>query len=59
MTDLDRKIKAAEKKATALMKTTKWQQSIERSDKQIDQTLEKLRKDSKVDPKLLDEPATL
>ncbi len=59
MTDLERKIKIAEKKVTKLMMTAKWQKSVERSDKQMDEVLEKLKQESKIDPKLLDEPATL
>lgn len=59
MVDLERRIRVAEKKVTALMKTARWQKSVEKSDRKIDKTLEKLRQDSKVDPKLLDEPATL
>jgi hypothetical protein len=59
MTDLEKKIEVAEKKVAAMMKTAKWQRSVEKSDRQVDRILEKLKKDSSVDPKLLEEPATL
>ena len=59
MTDLERKIKEAEKNFTALMNSKEWQQSVEESDQKIEEALEKLKRISMVDPKLLDEPATL
>ena len=59
MTDLERKIKEAEKNITALMNSKEWQQSVEKSDQKIEEALEKLKRISMVDPKLLDEPATL
>lgn len=52
-------IGSVEKKITALMKTDRWKKSQKKSDSQVGKTLEKLKADSKVDPKLLDEPATL
>lgn len=42
-----------------LMKTKKWKEAFERSNRDVEATLEKLHKDSKVDPKLLDEPADI
>lgn len=41
------------------MKTKKWQRKIEKSDKILQKQLEKLHEDSQIDPKLLDEPATI
>jgi len=59
MTDLERKIDAAERRIATLIRTPQWEQSVKKSDKQVDETLEKLSLNSQVDPKLLDEPATL
>ncbi len=59
MTDFKKKIQRAEKTVPAKMKTDKWQKSVEKTDKQLDEALEKLRRDSALDPKILDEPATL
>jgi len=59
MSDLEKQIKTAEKKVAGFMKSDEWRKSVEASDKQLEKTLEKLRNDSKVDPRLLEEPATL
>lgn len=59
MTDLKDKILEAGINISARMKSAEWQRRVEESDKQVEKTLEKLRLDSKVDPNLLDEPATL
>lgn len=52
-------VETIEARARRLMRTKKWKESLERSDREVEATLEKLRQDSKVDPKLLDEPADI
>ena len=59
MEDLEEIIKKAEKNLISAMKTTKWQKSFERSERQVKEIIKKLEQESKVDPKLLDEPATI
>lgn len=59
MTSEEKEIRSVEKKITALMKTERWKKSLKKSDEQVSKTLEKLKLDSQVDPRLLDEPATL
>ena len=42
-----------------LMQTPKWQRSFEHHMRQAEDTAEQLRRDSYVDPKLLDEEVTI
>ena len=47
------------KNAATVVKSSKWKQSVNRTDKGVDSFIKKLSVDSEVDPKLLDEPATV
>ena len=55
----EKELAVIERKVAALMKTAKWRKSFEKSNKQVEETIEKLEQASKVDPRLLDEPATI
>ena len=59
MTDLEKKIKLAQKKVASQKDNEDWVKSVRETDKQMDKILEKLKQDSKVDPRLLEDPATL
>ncbi|MFH1686254.1 MAG: hypothetical protein ABIE70_01875 [bacterium] len=59
MTDLEKKIEAARQRVSHMMDSPSWQRCIQESDKQVEETLARLKKESRVDPKLLDEPAAL
>ena len=52
-------IKKAKRKLNKAMKDSNFQKEIEKSEKQLDEQLERLAEESKVDPKLLDEPADI
>ncbi|MEE9442607.1 MAG: hypothetical protein V3V99_08055 [candidate division Zixibacteria bacterium] len=55
----EKTIEMVNKKVIALMKSPEWKKSLKKTDKKIVETIEKLKKEAQVDPKLLDEPATL
>ena len=52
-------VQEIENKIMHLMQTASWKKMQKRSDAIVARTLEQLRKDSYVDPNLLDEPATI
>lgn len=59
MTQEEKTIELVNKEVVALMKSAKWKKTIKKTDKKIEEAIERLNKESRVDPKLLDEPATL
>ena len=52
-------VEIIEARVRRLTKTNKWRQALRKSNSEVEITLKKLREDSKVDPKLLDEPAVI
>lgn len=59
MTEIDKRLKVAKKKVSVVMRSAQWKKSVRNADKQVNTTLEKLRLECRIDPMLLDEPATL
>jgi len=59
MTDMDKKIQALEKKVEKLMASPSEQASVKRSVIKVTASVDRLNRASQVDPKLLDEPATI
>ncbi|MEE9442992.1 MAG: hypothetical protein V3V99_10045 [candidate division Zixibacteria bacterium] len=59
MTQEEKTIEKVNKKVVALMKSPEWKESLKKTDKKIEKAIEKMKKEAQVDPRLLDEPATL
>ena len=59
MLDFHERLEVAQESVRSRAESAKFQRLVEKSDRQLDKVLEKLRENSAVDPQLLDEPATI